>query len=310
MKTPVGVPARPRPLVALASIALASVLLSACTNSASPGPTATPGSSPASTPGGSPSPTSSPATGEIDHLTGATDVVFRFAEGGGFVPMGFFATEGPIFSLYGDGTVIFKDGTDVPPADQDGISRVAPYKTVKLTEDQVQAFLQYAVADGGIGVARANYDGAGADLPTSIFTINAANQTKTVSVMALGMDRGDNADALVLQALAGLGDKIRTFAREVDGEVTWVPNRWRGVLTPDAMNPPRAWPWPDIAPADFVQRAEVDAPQFPIRTMTPAEADLLGLENIDGGFSGLSLTGPDGKVYFFALRPLLPDEKY
>jgi hypothetical protein len=44
--------------------------------------------------------------------------------------------------------------------------------------------------------------------------------------------------------------------------------------------------------------------------MTPAEVDVLGLTDIDGGFSGLGLVGPDGKAYRFSLRPLLPDESY
>jgi hypothetical protein len=159
-------------------------------------------------------------------------------------------------------------------------------------------------------VARANYGSVGADLPTATFTINAGGTTKIVSVMALGMDRGDSPDTLILQALAGLGERIRDFGREVEDEVAWVPDRWRGVLTPDNFNPPRAWPWPGIAPADFVEHPEPEAPRFPVRTMSPDEIAALGLEDIEGGFSSLSLSGPDGKLYLFALRPLFPDESY
>jgi hypothetical protein len=260
-------------------------------------------------PATSPSPTASPVSGGIDHAAGATDVVFRFAEGGGFVPMGFFATEAPLFSLYGDGTVIFRDGTPAPDGD-DGIFRMPPFKTATLTEEEIQAFLQYAVSDGGLGVARANYDGPGADLPIATFTINAGGTSRSVSVMALGMDRELGPDTPILQALAGLGDKIRSFDRELEGETTWTPERWRGVLTPDAFAPPRAWPWPNIAPADFIQHPEPEAPGFPVRTMTPAEIALLDLEDIEGGFADLALTGPDDKLYRFALRPLLPDEAY
>jgi hypothetical protein len=310
--------ARPRPrpapgrarvravLAALAVVAAAAV--AACSNTSSPGPSTVPDGSPSAS--SSSGPASTPAIGEIDHATGATDVVFRFEEGGGFVPMGFFATEAPIFTLYGDGTVIFKDGTAAPPPDRDGISRMPAYQTVKLSEDEIQAFLRYAVADGGLGVARAQYAGPGADLPTATFTIIAAGQTKTVSVMALGMDREADPDTLVLRALAGLGDKVRDFGLEVDDEVPWTPDRWRGVLTPDAFNPPRDWPWPDVAPADFIQHPEPGAPQFPVRTMTSAEIEALGFDQIEGGFSGLSLTGPDGKLYLFALRPLFPDEAF
>jgi hypothetical protein len=282
--------------------------LAACSGITNPSPSAAPGGSPSSD--NSPDPSRSPAGGTIEHATDAADVVFRFEEGGGFVPMGFFATEAPIFTLYGDGRVIFRDGTAFPPPDADGISRVLPYQTIRLSEDEIQAFLQYAVADGGLGVAREQYVGQGADLPTAIFTINAAGQSKSVSVMALGMDREPGPDSLVLQALAGLGDKIRNFAAAVDDEVMWAPDRWRGILTPDASTPPRDWPWPGIVPADFVLRPEPGAPQFPVRTMTPIEIDALGLHDVQGGFSGLALSGPDGKSYVFALRPLLPDEAY
>jgi hypothetical protein len=306
---PAGARHRPRhavpPLPVLATIA---IVLAACSGVSSPSPSATPGGSPGSD--NSPDPSSSPVGGKIEHATGDTDVVFRFEEGGGFVPMGFFATEAPIFTLYGDGTVIFRDGTAFPPPDADGISRLVPYQTIRLSEDEIQAFLQYAVADGGLGLARDHHDGPGADLPTAIFTINAAGQSKSVSVMALGMDREPGPDSLVLQALAQLGDRIRSFAADVDDEVAWAPDRWRGVLTPDAGNPPRDWPWPGIVPADFIQRPEPGAPQFPVRTMAAIEVDALGLDDVRGGFSGLALSGPDGKAYVFALRPLLPDEAY
>jgi hypothetical protein len=224
--------------------------------------------------------------------------------------MGFFATEAPVFTLYGDGTVIFKDVLAPFPPQRDGISRMPAYQTAKLSEEEIQGFLKYAVADGGLSVARATYEGIGADLPTAIFTLNAAGQSKTVSVMGLGMDPAAGPDTRVLEALAGLGDKLRGFAAEVDGEVAWTPDRWRGVLTPDAFDPPRVWPWPDVAPADFVQHPDQGAPPFPVRTMTIDEIDALGFDAIEGGFSGLSLEGPDGKTYLFALRPLFPDESY
>jgi len=300
-------PRRLAPRVVVSAL-VAAATLAACSGTSSPSPSPTPDGSPGSSQ--VPDPSSQPAGGDIQHATGATEVVFRFEEGGGFVPMGFFVTEAPTFTLYGDGTVIFKDGTAFPPPDADGIARVVPYQTIHLGEDEIQAFLQYAVADGGLTVARAQYDGPGADLPTAVFTINAAGQSKSVSVMALGMGREPGPDTLVLDALAHLGDRIRNFGVEVDDEVTWAPDRWRGVLTADAGNRQRDWPWPGIAAAEFLQHVEPGAPQFPIRTMRPHEIDALGLDDIEGGFSGLNLSGPDGKTYVFGLRPLLPDEAY
>lgn len=287
---------------------LMGAALVACATTAPPSPSSGPDGSPGTSP--SPGPTSTPVIGDIEYPRGATDVVVRFEEGGGFVPVGFFATEAPIFTLYGDGTVIFRDGSAAPPAVGDGIIRAAPFQTASLSEDEVQALLHFAVADGGLGVARAQYSGPGADLPTATFTINAGRQSKTVSVMALGMEREPGPDTLVLQALARLGDRLRSFGPEVEGEITWTPDRWRGVLTRDAFNPARGWPWPDIDPGEFVQHPEPSASQFPVRTMTPAEVLALGLDEIEGGFSGLSLVGPDGELYTFALRPLFPDEAH
>jgi hypothetical protein len=285
---------------------LVVVALSACTSTSSPTPSATPRASP----GASPGPTVPPAGAEIDHATGAGDVIFRFEEGGGLVPIGFFPTEAPIFTLFGDGRAVLKDVSAPFPPQQDGIIREQPFLTVMLSEAEVQSFLQFAVADGALGVARAHYDGPGADLPTAIFTLNAAGQSRRVSVMALGMEREPGPDSLVLEALARLGGRIRGFAAEVDDEIAWTPDRWRGVLAPDAIERPRDWPWPNIAPADFLQHLEPGAPQFPVRTMTPGEVDALGFDAISGGFSGLDLAGPDGRTYTFALRPLLPDEAY
>lgn len=304
----------PRAQRHLLLVTVTAMVLAACgaaANSAgSPGGRPGASASPGAPSGAGPTPAATPAGGPIEHPTGARDVVFRFDEGGGFVPMGFFATEAPIFTIYGDGTVIFKDGNVASPPGEDGFFRMPPYWTVRLSEGQVQAFLRAAISDGGLGVARGYYESPGADLPTAIFTLNAGGRTKTVSVMALGMDLGDGPDTQILGALAGLGERIRDFGREVEGEERWIPDRWRGVLTPDAVNPPVAWPWPGVVPADFIQHQDPGAPQFPVRTMSPDEIAALGFEGIEGGFSGLALTGPDGKTYLFALRPLFPDEAY
>lgn len=277
-----------------------ALLLAACANNASASPTG--GETPASSP-------SATVTGEaIDHATGTTDVVFRFEQGGGFVPMGFFATQAPQFTLYGDGTVIFRDVTaPFPPNDTIGVQQ--PYLTAKLTEPEVQAFLRFALADSGLGIARAQYNpGNVADAPTSTFTVNAGGLAKTVSAEALGFENPQSPDAPILKAMAALAERLGTFATSVSGEVVWVPDRWRGVLTPDAFNPPAAWPWPELTPADFVQPADPNAPQFPMHTLTSAQVAALGLTGIDGGFASLALRDPDGKTWNLALRPILPDE--
>lgn len=268
-------------------------------------------------PNGSPgsSPVPSDDASLIDHSTGATDVVLRFEEGGGFVPIGFFATQAPQFTLYGDGTVIFRDSSADPPPQVGDVMPLTPYAIATLSELQVQNLLRFALADSGLGVARAAYTpGTVADAPTATFTVNAGGLAKSVSVEALGMDNPQSPDAPILRALAGLGERLRNFAGFVNGETAWVPDRFRGVLTEQSFNPPQPptqrWPWKEVAPGDFVQAAGPDAPRFPIHTLTQAQVLVLGFAGYEGGFSGLSLAGPDGTVYALAVRPILPDEAF
>lgn len=292
---------RPLILGSGARLLALSFAVTACSGSAQ-------SASPASevTPGASTAPTSDPAA--IEHSTGPMDVVFRFEQGGGFVPMGFFATQAPQFTLYGDGTVIFRDLTAALP-ENDNLGRQTPYVIARLSEPEIQAFLRFALAESGLGVARASYNpGNVADAPTSTFTVRAGGLDKAVSVEALGFDNPQSPDTAILKALAALGERISNFATSIDDEITWIPERWRGVLTPDAFNPTVAWPWSDLAPADFIQPADPDAPQFPIHTLTSDDVAALGLTGIEGGFAGLALSGPDGTTYTLALRPILPDE--
>ena len=297
-----GRPGGPLPF----ALSLALILAVGAAGCASPHPSASPGASA--------SPTASP-TGDgsaIDHLGGPADVVFRFEQGGGFVPMDFFATQAPQFTLYGDGTVLFRDNSlPAPPHPNPTLASLAPFQTARLDEPAMQAFLRFALANSGLGVARASYRaGNVADAPTTVFTINAGGLSKTVSVEALGFDRPDDPDAAIVKALERLAERVGSFGSDVDGETTWSPPRWRGVLTPNATNPSMPWPWTDLTPADFVQHVGADAPRFPIHTLTPVQVAKLGLSGIDGGFSGLGLIGPDGKGYTFALRPIFPDEGF
>jgi len=286
------------------------VLVAACSGGAASGsPTASPGRS------GSPTepPTDGPDFGAIDHATGSTDVILRFEEGGGFVMPAFLATQAPSFTLYGDGTIVFRNQRLDPPEPVGSVFPMHPFRTARLTEEQVQDLLTSALGEFGLGVARPDYpNDLVADAGTAVFTVNAGGLKKTVSIYALGLEGDGVPDAGARAGFARLAERLQTIdSGGVFETIEYVPERYRGILlegqpgVPDA----RPWPWPDIAPADFIANSDPNAFQLPARVLSQEEVDALGIEPFSGGFQGLTLLGPDdGKVYSFSLRPLLPDE--
>jgi len=115
----------------IAALPLVLTLVAACSGaSATPTP-----SSPGATPGVSPTPavTAGPTVGAIDHKTGATDVILRLDEGGGFVPIDFLASQAPSFTLYGDGVIVFQPKVETfPQPDASGVVHGVPWRTAKL----------------------------------------------------------------------------------------------------------------------------------------------------------------------------------
>lgn len=293
---------RPTPSLILAP-ALA-LLLVAC---ASGGASAPPSGSP---PSGSPTAGSS---GVIDHATGATDVLLRYDEGGGFVMPSFSAAMTPHFTLYGDGTVIFRNpALEAPPA-QGSVFLMNPMRMAKLTEAQVQELLAFALGEGGLAAARPEYrNDMVADASTAVFTIHAGGIEKAVSVYALGLDVQGAADAPARAAFGRLAERLVSL----DGgglvqAVDYAPAAYRvslfeapGMVAPDI----RTWPWDDVAITDFKPAADPNGFQFPHTTMTADQVAELGVTDDVGGFQNLVITGPDGALYTISVRPLLPDE--
>jgi hypothetical protein len=287
-------------------------LLAACTGARSspvnPGASGSPGTP---TPSASPE---KPATGEIEHATGATDVVLRLDEGGGFMIRGGGATLVPPFTLYGDGTVVFRNPMLEPPPMVGPVMIGNPLRTAKLDEDQILDLLNFALTEGGLGVAKLQYDNPMiADAGTAIFTIRAGGLDKTVNVYALGLDDPNVPDRPARAAFAKLSERLTnfdqngTFATDV-----YVPSGYRGILLDTGGFPgeaPIEWPWDDIKPTDFIGDEANGLP--PTRVMTAEELAVLGIEGVEGGFQGMTLIDPDdpARTYSFSVRPLLPDEQ-
>ncbi len=291
-------PNRRLPLLAVALLAVA-----ACTSAAAP---------PSGSGSPSPSPSSAPP-GTIEHPTGATDVVLRYDEGGGFVPVEFFITNLPIFTLYGDGSILFRNPDDQGPADEHFFLRYNPLKAAKLSEEQIQEVLDFAINQGGLGVARNQYDNPlMADVGTATFTIRAGGTEKVVNVVGLTEGGAEGPDAIARRAFLTLAQRLRNF--DDNGAyptVAYDPPAYRAVLqeVTGVVAQTHPWPWPALTIADFPTPGDPNAGLvFPQRVLTPAEVEAIGLGDLRGGAQGIYLAGPDGKQYSLSLRPLLPGD--
>ena len=297
------------------TVLFVALVVAACGGTTSaPSPSTSPGSS-GPPPSASPSATPGPSVGAIDHKTGATDVLLRIEEGGGFVPMEFNASQAPVFTLYGNGVIVFKQLEAMFPQPVDGVVHLPKWRTAKLDEDQIQELLDFALGAGGLGGARDSYiDNTIADAPNTIFTVRAGGLDKTVVVSALFENPNPGPDAVARAAFYKLSQRLHDFDRggSIDSDV-YTPERYRGIIfqrdpAPDVK--PVAWPWPAIAPSDFKEGAQDGSggPAFPHRALTAADIAALKLTDVEGGLQGPVLKGPDGKLYTFILRPLLVDE--
>ena len=272
---------------------------------------------PFGTDGGTPPASSAPTlapSGRLEHATGPTDVVLRY-DVGPDVAVGELEGElfnpGPEFTLYGDGTVIFRDESAPLPPAEGPIVRAGPFTIGHLDDDQVQSLLRLALEDGGLAGACERYETQDTDGSGSlVFTVRAGGIVKRVDV------GGPN------PLRSSLRSDLRDFAR-ANGIPTkvWVTDRYWGNLMeaasaieigllPDPQDAGIApWPWPDIAPGNFAGRDEGGWIGHPRRIMTADEAAVLRLSDSGGVVKRMYLLGPDRKtVYSFSLWPVSPED--
>lgn len=300
-------------------LAAATLVLVACGSSAATGSPASAPPSPSAAGSGAPSnpPSASPAASidGIDHASGATDVVLRVEQGGGFVPIDFLASQAPIFTLYGNGVVVFQPKVETfPGPDASGAIHGVPWRTAKLDEGQIQDLLEFALGAGGLGSARDSYSADNiADAPNTIFSVRAGGLDKTVVVNALGIE-GVKTDPAARGQFQKLYDRLSDF--DAGGRVPtdeYVADRYRVALTEREVQPgdhPIAWPWPAVKISDFTPPAN-DGSGLALahRVATQADIDALGIKDTTGGLQNVVVKGPDGKMYGLIIRPLLVDEK-
>lgn len=125
-----------------------------------------------------------PGPAGFEHPSAPDELVLRIETQPGFGPLESLATNEPVVSLMGDGSLI---GQGPVPFIYPGPA--LPNLTyVVLNEDGIQAILTEAEAAGLMDGDR-HYDAPGvADAGTVVFTVNANGQTNVVSVYAPGSD--------------------------------------------------------------------------------------------------------------------------
>jgi len=295
-------------LPAIALLMTSAILLGACaTGAALPASTAIP------SPSASSSVVPSPAIG---HAAGAGDVILRMSTGGGLLAPGALLSEIPEFSLYGDGTVVYRDPATAYEASSrpDGISLRTPFQTARLPESQLQELLAFAIGPGGLGTAQDTYPAVGiADAPSTTFTIRTDALTKEILVGALGMgEPGTGPDAEARAAFEALAAKLHS--PDLDGVTShdYAPPAYRGILFQGdggSSSTARPWPWTSFGPDDFRALPQAGPMATPVRMLTADDVALLGIPGVEGGADGIGLRTTNGRTFLLSLRPLLPDEK-
>ncbi|HVM30018.1 MAG TPA: hypothetical protein VM305_04525 [Candidatus Limnocylindrales bacterium] len=300
------------------SAVLLCVLALACGGSpASPQPVPTE-SPPAATPNVSPRPVTSPSAAptstaggdRISHPTGASDVILQYEMGGGFVPLEAIITQVPQFTLYGDGTVIW--------VSQEGGVRVGlsggtlpPLVEGTMDDEAIQALLRFALGQGRLAGARDHYaQDTCADCPTTTFRLHADGLQKVVTIDALG-EVNEGPDALDRNGFNLLAQTLGAFDEQarngVAGEVShYDPAFYRVVLSEaqEGMGDFGAWPWPELALADF-EPWEAGWQRRAVLTRDEV-AQVADVPN--GGVAAVLVEDPEGGLWTVGARALLPHE--
>ena len=293
---------RTAPLAALAL--LAASLAGACAAGvpAVPPSAAAAGSPAVTAPVAPTTPPSLPADA-IAHPTGPNDVVLRAGTRGGFVRLQTVMSRVPAFTLYGDGRALV-----LPPDDEAGGGaddvELPMLRETQLSEDEVQALLQYALLEGRLGTARDEYPG-NMDASSTVFDLHADGTDRSIVVTGLTDDPAPGPDAAAMRAFADLVAKLRAIPTDAD----YASDRTIAFIaeTEGAQGPVEAWPWTDLSPADFAQPADDAAIPFPSHILDAGQVEAAA--PLSGGEPALvSVEGPDGRTYSLHLRPALPDE--
>jgi len=255
--------------------------------------------------------------GGISYHTGATQVVLRIEQGGGFVPIEYNLTNMPMFSLFGDGLVVIPGAQiEIYPG-----PALPAMSQMRLTPEAIQLLLQKAV-DAGLDVDR-DYTDLGsvgiADAPTTTFTLTIDGQVHTTNVYALGLldtaPDGMNPDEFqARQDLLALQNEAMDLSWLPEGTVSdegmFAASGLRvfvGDYRPDdaLVEPPIDWPL-TTGLSTFGDPVP-DGPEG-MRCGAVTGDDAAVLVPLVNQANQLTPWVSDGTRFGLLLRPLLPDE--
>lgn len=246
----------------------------------------------------------------FDHPEGADEVVLRVEEGGGLVPRETVYTQVPLFSLYGDGTVIVSGpGEGSLPA-----AVMSELFTTQISEGAVQHILA-AARDAGLLEDRDYGRPAIEDAPTTTFLLSAQGTTAQTEVYALGYESSGGEDGLD-EAQREAREKLRDLrsrlldpssltAEELEWEAYEYPGLHVFAFPEDRVGPTRlAWPLGNLEEMGAPVEGSIPGARHGVlsREDTDALRPLLELITPETGWVGADVT------YRLVFRPLLPDE--
>jgi hypothetical protein len=252
----------------------------------------------------------------IDHPSGPTDVILRLAPGGGFVAPGVLLTEIPEFTLYGDGTVVYRDPAtsyvEPPPSDAEATGTIPAATAAALPPLEPPG---ERAGFQGVRVMPQVSDSVKPQIaPSTTFTLqddrprqDRHRQGAPGSILRTRVPTRQRAGFQALaRRLVAPGPRDRHA-----GDVR--PALYRGILY-DALDlspsaPSTKWPWTTFGPDGFAVSSDPVAMQVPTRTLSAADVAALSIDGLEGGADSMALKTSDGKIHVLALRPLLPDER-
>lgn len=252
--------------------------------------------------------------GNIDHPTGAGDLVLRWEYTGGFIPYEYSLKRVPGWSLFGDGSVIV-EGPQIEIYPGPAMPNLL---VTRLSEDGVQAILA-AAKDAGLMDGDHTYDyPCITDVPTTVFTTNAGGRRSVVSAYALGdatagscPNVDDASRKLLYDFQTKLGDLASWLPEgSIGAEAAYTPSEVRIYVLPyqaDPELPQQAIEWPLATGLKSFGESTPGGVQDG-RCGTVSGADLDALRADLQAANELTPWSSAGTEYRLLLRPLLPDE--